>query len=66
MRIERIRWFLLPVAAAALFAMLWKGATPGRTALFLVCGPAWFALSRLKAYSLDRDRFAGGKLGRRS
>lgn len=65
MRLERIRWLLLPVAAAALLAMLWKGATPGRAALLLVCGPAWFALSRFKVHSLDRDRFAGGKLGRR-
>lgn len=65
MRFETVRWLLLPVAAAALLALLWKGATPGRTALFLACGLGWFALSRLKAYSLDRDRFAGGKLGRR-
>lgn len=65
MKLERIRWVLLPVAAAALLAVLWKGATPGRLALFLVCGPAWYALSKLKAFSLDRDRFAGGTLGRR-
>ncbi len=66
MKLEHLRWLLLPVAAAALLAALWKGLTPGRAALFLVCGGAWYALSRRKSTSLDRDRFAGGKLGRRS
>ena len=65
MRLDRLRWLLLPAAAAALLAILLKGATPGRSTLFLVCGLTWYGLSRQKARSLDRDRFADGKLGRR-
>jgi hypothetical protein len=65
MKLERLRWILPPVAATALLVMLFRGATPGRLALASICALAWYGLSRRKAYSLDRDRFAGGKLGRR-
>jgi hypothetical protein len=46
--------------------MLFKGVTPGRLALAAVCALGWYGLSRRKARSLDRDLFAGGRLGRRS
>ena len=62
---NHLRRLLLPVAALSLLALLLKGATPGRLILFGVSGLAWYGLSRYKAYSLDRDRFEGGKLGRR-
>ncbi|MBI4060798.1 MAG: hypothetical protein HY403_05150 [Elusimicrobia bacterium] len=65
MTLDRLRWALLPAAAAALLAVLFRGATPGRLALCAVCALAWYGLSRRKTRSLDRDRFAGGKLGRR-
>lgn len=65
MKPDLFRWLLLPVAAAALLVMLFSSATPGRVALFAVCAAAWYGLSRRKTYSLDRDRFKGGKLGRR-
>ena len=65
MKLERLRWILPPVAATALLVALFRGATPGRLALASICALAWYGLSRRKAYSLDRDRFAGGKLGRR-
>jgi hypothetical protein len=66
MMLERLRWTLLPVAAIALLVVVFKGATPARLALAAICALAWYGLSRRKAYSLDRDRFADGKLGRRS
>ncbi len=66
MMFDRLRWMLLPVAAATALVMLFKGVTPGRLALFAVCALAWYGFSRRKTYSLDQDRFAGGKLGRRS
>jgi EamA domain-containing membrane protein RarD len=66
MMLERLRWTLLPVAAIALLVVVFKGASPGRLALAAICSLAWYGLSRRKTYSLDRDRFAGGKLGRRS
>jgi hypothetical protein len=66
MKLERLRWILLPAAAAAALAMLLKGVTPGRLALAAVCALGWYGLSRRKARSLDRDLFAGGRLGRRS
>lgn len=65
MRIEGLRWLLLPVAAVAALAMLFKGVTPGRLALFSVAALAWYGLSRRKVRSLDRDLFNGGRLGRR-
>lgn len=66
MTFDRLRWILLPAAAAAALVMLWKGATPGRLALSSICVLAWYGFSLRKARSLDQDRFAGGKLGRRS
>ncbi len=66
MTLERLRWALLPVAAVALLATLIKGATPERVALAAVSALAWYGLSRRKTRSLDRERFAGGRLGRRS
>lgn len=66
MKLERLRWILLPVAAAAALTMLFRGVTPGRLALASVCALAWYGLSRRKTRSLDRDVFAGGKLGRRN
>jgi len=65
MKLDRLRWTLLPVAAVALLVVLLKGATPGRLALASICALVWYALSRRKTYSLDRDRFLGGKLGKR-
>jgi len=62
MRLERLRWLLLPVAAIA-GALAFYRPTAGRLATACVCGLAWYALSRGKVHSLDRDRFEGGKLG---
>jgi hypothetical protein len=66
MKLDRLRWILLPVAAVALLVVVFKGATPGRLALAAICSLVWYGLSRRKTFSLDRDRFANGKLGRRS
>ena len=66
MKLDRLRWLLPPVAVIAALVVLLKGVTPGRFALCAVCALAWYGLSRRKARSLDRDRFIGGKLGRRS
>lgn len=65
MKLDSLRWILLAIAALALLVMMFKGASPGRLALASVCALAWYGLSRRKAVSLDRDRFAGGRLGRR-
>ncbi len=65
MKLDRLRWTLIPVAAIACLAMLVKGVTPGRLGLAVICALAWYGLSRRKALSLDRDRLSGGKLGRR-
>jgi hypothetical protein len=62
MRPERLRWLLLPVAAIA-GALAFYRPTPGRLVTACVCGLAWYALSRGKTRSLDRERFMGGKLG---
>ena len=64
MTLDHLRRFLLPIAILALLAVLIKGASPGRLAFFGLTGLGWYGLSRYKAYSLDRDRFKGGKLGR--
>jgi hypothetical protein len=64
MKLDRLRWILLPVAAIALLVMLFRGATPGRLALASVSALVWYMLSHRKARSLDQDRLAGGKLGR--
>ena len=66
MMIDRLRWMLLPAAAMAFLVILLRGAAPGRVAFFLICALAWYGLSRRKTRVLDRDRFDGGKLGRRS
>jgi hypothetical protein len=66
MKLDRLRWTLLPAAVVTLLVVLVKGATPGRVALAAICALSWYGLSRRKTHSLDRDRFAGGKLGRRS
>lgn len=66
MKLERLRWTLPPVAVIAALLTLFKGPTPGRLASCAVSALAWYALSRRKALSLDRDRLAGGRLGRRS
>lgn len=65
MTLNRLRWTLLPVTAITLLVILFKGATPGRLALSGICGLSWYGFSRRKTYSLDRDRFSGGRLGRR-
>lgn len=65
MKLDYLRWTLLSLAAAALPYLLFRGVTPGRAAFFAVSALAWFGLSRLKTFSLDRDRFLDGKLGRR-
>ena len=61
---DHLRRLLLPVAILTLLVVLIRGASPGRLAFFGVTGLGWYGLSRYKAYSLDRDRFLGGKLGR--
>jgi len=61
---DHLRRFLLLAAILSFLALLIKGATPGRLVFFGVAGLGWYGLSRWKAYSLDRDRFEGGKLGR--
>lgn len=66
MKLECLRWLLLPAAAVAALVMLFKGVTPGRLALAGACALAWYGLSRRKARSLDRDVFENGALGRRS
>lgn len=66
MKLERLRWILLPVAAAGALVMLFKGVTSGRLAATACCALAWYGLSRRKVRSLDRDLFNGGRLGRRS
>lgn len=54
MKPETLRWFLLPVAATALLALVVRGVEPKSAAVFAVSGLAWYALSRRKMYSLDR------------
>lgn len=66
MKLDYLRWSLLSLAAAAFLYLLVRGVTPERAAFCAVCGLAWFGLSRMKTFSLDRDRFLGGKLGQRS
>lgn len=66
MKMDYLRWTLLTLAALALLYLLFRGITPGRAAFCSICALSWFGLSRVKAYSLDRDRFLGGKLGRPS
>lgn len=56
MTLNRLRWALLPAAAATVLIMLFKGATPGRLALSSICALAWYGLSRRKALSLDRRK----------
>ena len=65
MKLDHLRRILLPTAIVAFLVLLIRGTTPGRLLLFALCALAWYGLSRQKAYSLDRDRFLGGKLGRR-
>ncbi len=64
MTYDHLRRLLLLVAVLTLLSVLIKGQSPGRLTLFGVSGLGWYGLSRWKAYSLDRDRFEGGKLGR--
>ena len=60
MRLEPLRWVLLPLAALDLLIMIRSGATPGRAAFFAFCALGWYALSRRKALSLDhRDAVPG-------
>jgi len=66
MNLDRLRWILPPAAAIVALVMLFRGATPGRLAACSICALAWYGLSRRKVRSLDRDRLAGGKLGRRT
>jgi hypothetical protein len=54
MKLELLRWILLPVALVALVDLLVRGPAPGSAALFLVSGLGWFAMSRWKVHSLDR------------
>lgn len=65
MKLERLRWILLPLAAVAALVTLFKGITPARLAATSACALAWYGLSRRKVRSLDRDLFNGGRLGRR-
>lgn len=66
MKLERLRWLLLPVAAVGALVMLFKGVTPARLAATSACALSWYGLSRRKVRSLDRDLFNDGRLGRRS
>lgn len=65
MKLDRLRWTLLPVTVTALLVILFKGATPGRLGVASISALIWYGLSRRKVRSLDQDRLAGGKLGRR-
>ena len=56
MKIESLRWLLLPVAVVDLLALILSGPTTGRVAVFLAAGAGWYALSRRKVHSLDRER----------
>jgi len=65
MRLDFLRWILLAVALLALLFVVFGRPSRGRLALGAVSGLAWYGLSRRKTLSLDRERFAGGMLGRR-
>lgn len=54
MKLERLRWALLPVAIVALVDLLVRGPAPVSATLFLAGGLGWYALSRWKVRSLDR------------
>jgi len=56
MKFESVRWLLLPVAAATLLVLVVRGPSVERVGVFAAAGAGWYALSRRKAYSLDRDR----------
>lgn len=56
MKLETLRWILLPFAAIALLTLIVRGPSKGRVAAFVAAGAGWYALSRRKAYSLDRER----------
>lgn len=49
------RWLLLPASAAGALWCVFGGLTPGRAAFTVATGLAWFALSRRKVHSLDRE-----------
>jgi hypothetical protein len=66
LKLDHLRRVLLPVALVSFLTALLRGATAGRLILLGVSALGWYALSWRKVHSLDRDRFAGGKLGRRS
>jgi len=65
MKHDYLRWTLLTLAVMGLVYLIFRGLTPGRAVFCAVNALAWYGLSRMKTYSLDRDRFLGGKLGRR-
>ncbi len=54
MKLELVRWILLPVALVALVDLLVRGLAAGSAALFLISGLGWYAMSRWKVHSLDR------------
>jgi hypothetical protein len=55
MRLNPLRWLLLVVSAAAALYCVFAGVTPGRAAVVVSTGTLWYALSRRKTRSLDRE-----------
>jgi hypothetical protein len=51
-----LRWSLLAVSAAAALVCVVRGLTPWRAVVVVSTGSVWYALSRRKALSLDRER----------
>ncbi len=49
------RWLLLPAAVVGGSVCVLRGPTAGRLAFTLVSGAGWYALSRRKVLSLDRE-----------
>jgi hypothetical protein len=52
---ETLRWVFLLLAILTALRCLWSGAAPGRLLFGAVCAVAWYALSRRKVLSLDRQ-----------
>ncbi len=55
MRPISLRWLLLVLSAAAALRCVFWGVTPPRAAVTVCTGVLWYALSRRKALSLDRQ-----------
>ena len=55
MRLAALRWLLLPAAAVSGALCVFGRLTPLRAAVAAVCGLGWYAASRAKVRSLDRQ-----------